>query len=151
MKSSIALPLVAASTFALCAGAHAADYFSKQTTAPVELSVGSGIPVTVLSVEVPAGIWVVVAKASLVNKGLMDWGRCSLVANRKTYNDASAMVGLESALPAVSTVTVLAVIPALAESSSRKIQLQCSHDDPNTPQYVDSGASIVITRAPGTD
>src|SRR5262245_14338438 len=57
---------------AYSASSSAADVFMRTTTASKTLS-DTGAPVTLISVTIPAGIWVVTAKANPVNFGAADY------------------------------------------------------------------------------
>ena len=82
--------LIAATGFtaAYSASSSAADVFMRTTTSSKNLS-DTGAPVTILSVTIPAGTWVVNAKANPVNFGAADYVRCRILVGT-TQKDAGA-------------------------------------------------------------
>lgn len=131
----------------ISAPASAADYYFKRTASAVALADAPGTPVVVMSVQVPAGTWIINAKASLVNFGDADFARCTLYAGNAQRNGASTMTGVAGSMPAVATVSILDVVTVAAP---RWLKLECYHDSAVPGQYVDPDAAIVATRAPGT-
>jgi hypothetical protein len=101
----------------------------------------------VASDQVPAGTWIISAKASLVNFGDADFARCTLYAGNAQRNGASTMTGVAGSMPAVATVSILDVVTV---ATNRWLKLECYHDSWVASQYVDPGAALIATRAPGT-
>ena len=147
MKSIFFMAASAAAALSISAPATAADYYFKRTASPVALSDAPGTPVVVASVQVPAGTWIVSAKASLVNFGGADFARCTRYSSNSPRGGASTMTGQAESMPAVATVSILDVVTL---ATSRWLKLECYHDGAVSGQYVDPDAAIVAMRAPGT-
>jgi len=147
MKSLLFMAAAAATALGISTSAVAADYYYKETKAAVALSDSPGTPVAVVAVQLPAGTWIVNAKASLVNFGDADFARCTLYSGSTVLNGASTMTGVAGSMPAVATV---AIIDLVATTATRSLTLKCHHDGSVPGQYVDPDAAIVATRAPGT-
>src|SRR5262245_34297552 len=75
-RKLLAAALIVASAFsaAYSAESSAADAFLRKTTASTNLS-ADGSPVTIKQVTIPAGTWLVTAKANPVNFGPADYVR----------------------------------------------------------------------------
>jgi hypothetical protein len=129
------------------ASAQAAGYYYRNTTSTVFLSDSGGVETQVLSVNVPAGTWVVTTQANLVNFGAVDIARCRIWVNGSPLSFSSTMLGGGNNFPAVASVTNTAVISLPAKQA---IALKCGHDANVPGQRIDSGAQLVITRAPAS-
>ena len=145
--------LIAATGFtaAYSASSSAADVFMRTTTASKFLS-DTGAPVAILSVTIPAGTWVVTAKANPVNFGAADYVRCRIMVGT-TQKDAGATL-LGNAAPGPTgemgpSVAQIALQTAITTTSSKVFKLDCQHDFPTPGIYVDPGARIMVVRAPG--
>jgi hypothetical protein len=129
--------LIAASGFsaAYSAESSAAGVFLRTTTASINLS-NDGSPVTIRQVTIPAGTWVVTAKANPVNFGPA----------------AATLVGNAAPGPTGETgpsVAEIVLQTAITTTASKTFKLDCLHDFPFAGMYVDPGASIMIVKAPG--
>jgi len=145
--------LIAATGFtaAYSASSSAADVFLRFTTTSKNLS-DTGAPVTILSVTIPAGTWVVNAKANPVSFGAADYVRCRIVVG-STQKDAGATL-LGNAAPGPTgemgpSVAQIALETAITTTSSKVFKLDCQHDFPTPGIYLDPGARIMVVRAPG--
>jgi hypothetical protein len=145
--------LIAASAFsaAYSAESNAADAYLRKTTASINLS-SDGSPVTIKQVSIPAGTWVVTAKANPVNFGPADYVRCRLVVGGVQRDAAATLVGNAAPGPTGETGPSVAEImlqTAITTTASKTFKLDCLHDFPSAGMYVDPGASLMIVRAPG--
>jgi hypothetical protein len=145
--------LIAAGVFSATysAASSAADAYLRSTTASVNLS-SDGSPVVLKSVTVPAGTWIITAKANPVNFGAADYVRCRILVGA-TQKDAAATL-LGNAAPAPTgemgpSVAEIVLQTAFSSTSSKTVKLDCLHDFPYAGIYVDPGASIMIVRSPG--
>lgn len=152
-KSTLAAALLIAAGFssAYSAESSAADAYLRTTTASVNLS-SDGSPVTIKQVTIPAGTWLVTAKANPVNFGAADYVRCRIVVGT-TQKDAAATL-LGNAAPAPTgemgpSVAEIVLQTAITTTASKTFKLDCQHDFPYPGIYVDPGASILVVRAPG--
>ena len=145
--------LIAATGFsaAWSANVSAADVFMRTTTASTNLS-DTGSPVTILSVTIPAGTWVVTAKTNPVNFGQADYVRCRILVGT-TQKDAGATL-LGNAQPGPTgemgpSVAQIFLTTAFTTPSSKLLKLDCQHDFATPGIYVDPGARLMVVRAPG--
>jgi hypothetical protein len=145
--------LIAATGFtaAYSASSSAADVFMRTTTASTNLN-DSGAPLTILSVTIPAGTWVVTAKTNPVSFGAADYVRCRILVGT-TQKDAGATL-LGNAQPGPTgemgpSVAQIALQTAFTTPSSKVVKLDCQHDFPTPGIYVDPGARLMVVRAPG--
>ena len=145
--------LIAATGFtaAYSTSSSATDVFMRTTTTSTNLS-DTGAPVTILSVTIPAGTWVVTAKANPVNFGAADYVRCRIVVGT-TQKDAGATL-LGNAAPGPTgemgpSVAQIALQTAITTTSSKVFKLDCQHDFPTPGIYVDPGARLMVVRALG--
>jgi hypothetical protein len=128
-----------------------AGVYLRATTASVDLS-SDGSPVTIEQVTVPAGTWVVTAKANPVNFGEADYARCVLSVGTIQQDAAATLVG--NAAPGPSgelgpSVAEIVLQTAITTRSARVFMLSCQHDFATPGMYVDPGASIIVVAAPG--
>jgi hypothetical protein len=145
--------LIVASGFsaAYSAESSAADVFLRKTTASVNLS-NDGSPITIKQVTIPAGTWVVTAKANPVNFGPADYVRCRLLVGGVQRDAAATLVGNAAPGPTGETgpsVAEIVLQTAITTTASKAFKLDCLHDFPSAGMYVDPGASIMIVKAPG--
>jgi hypothetical protein len=151
-KSTLAAALLIAAGFsAYSAESSAADVYLRTTTASVNLS-SNGSPVTLKQVTIPAGTWLVTAKANPVNFGAADYVRCRIVINGTQRDAAATLVGNAAPAPTGEvgpSVAEIVLQTATTTTASRTFKLDCQHDFPYAGIYVDPGASIMIVRAPG--
>lgn len=147
MKRLFTPILIAASCLAGVTQAGAADYYYRKNTIAIDLSSSGGVPTTVQSANVPAGRWVVQAKTSLVNFGAADFARCVILVDGTNVNGAGTMIGQAGGMPAVATVSNLAVVKT---TLTKNFSVACFHDADGSGLYVDPDGAMVVTRAPGT-
>jgi hypothetical protein len=145
--------LVAACGFsaAYSAESSAADVYLRKTNASVNLS-DTGAPVAITQVTVPAGTWVVTAKANPVNFGAADYVRCRLMVGTTQKDAAATLIGNAAPGPTGETgpsVAEIVLQTAIKTTASRVFKLDCQHDFPYPGIYVDPGASLMIVKAPG--
>lgn len=145
--------LIAACGFcaAYSAETSAADVYLRTTAASINLS-DDGSPVTLRQVTIPAGTWVVTAKANPVNFGAADYVRCRILVGGVQRDAAATLVGNAAPGPTGETGPSVAEImlqTAITTTSSKAFKLDCLHDFPYPGMYVDPGASIMIVRAQG--
>ncbi len=115
--------LIGASAFAGSVEPEITGVYLRTTAASVNLS-SDGSPVTILQLTVPAGSWVVTAKA----------------------NDASPGPTGEIG-PSVAEIMLQTAVTTV---NARLFKLSCQHDFATPGMYVDPGASIMVVAAPGT-
>lgn len=152
-KSTLAAAMLIAAGFstAYSAESSAADAYLRTTTASVNLS-SSGSPVTLKQVTIPAGIWLVTAKANPVNFGPADYVRCRILVGSSQKDAAATLVGNAAPGPTGEmgpSVAEIVLQTAIKTTSSQTFKLDCLHDFPSAGMYVDPGASILVVRAPG--
>ena len=130
----------------------AAEVYLRATTASVNLS-NSGAPVTIRQVTVPAGTWLVTAKANPVNFGAADYVRCRILVGGVQRDAAATLIGNAGPGPTGETgpsVAEIVLQTAIKTTASKVFKLDCLHDFESPGMYVDPGASIMIVQAPGT-
>ena len=152
-KSKLAAALLIAAGFsaAYSTESSAADVYLRTTTASINLS-NDGSPVTIKQVAIPAGTWVVTAKANPVNFGPADYVRCRLLVGSTQRDAAATLVGNAAPAPTGEmgpSVAEIVLQTAITTTSPKTFKLDCQHDFPYAGAYVDPGASIMIVRAPG--
>ena len=153
-KSKLASALlIAAAGFsaAYSAESSAADVYLRSTTASINLS-SDGSPVSLKQVTIPAGTWVVTAKANPVNFGAADYVRCRILVNGVQKDAAATLVGNAAPAPTGEmgpSVAEIVLQTAITTTTSKAFKLDCQHDFPYAGIYVDPGASIMVVRAPG--
>jgi hypothetical protein len=145
--------LIAASGFsaAYSAESSAADVFLRKTSASINLS-SDGSPVTLKQVSIPAGTWVVTAKANPVNFGPADYVRCRILVGGTQRDAAATLVGNAAPGPTGETgpsVAEIVLQTAITTTASKTFKLDCLHDFPSAGMYVDPGASILIVKVSG--
>jgi hypothetical protein len=128
--------------------------YLRSTPARVDLSSSSGIPVTLIQTQaVPAGTYLVTAKANVVNFGAADYVRCLLLAGGVQKDSGATLVG--NAVPGPTGETGPSVAEIVLQTavtfttSTHTFALKCQHDFANSGEYVDPGASILIVSAAG--
>src|SRR5688572_17421139 len=150
-KLAAALLIVAGFSAAYSAESSAAEVYLRATTAGIDLS-NDGSPVTIRQVTIPAGTWIVTAKANPVNFGPADYVRCRIMVGTSQRDAAATLVGNAAPAPTGEMGPAVAEIvlqTAITTTSSETFKLDCLHDFPYAGIYVDPGASIMIVRAPG--
>ena len=152
-RKLVAAALFVASAFSATYSAEssAADVFLRKTTASVNLS-NDGSPVLLKQVTIPAGTWIVTAKANPVNFGPADYVRCRILVGTSQRDAAATLVGNAAPGPTGEmgpSVAEIVLQTAITTTSSKVFKLDCQHDFPSAGMYVDPGASIMIVRAPG--
>lgn len=137
---------VAAGLLAIASvGAQAAGYYGSRTSASTTLSDVPGQFVTVAQISVPAGKWMVAAKASLVSYVGADIVRCSVFSGGVQLDSAATMIGRADNYPFVAELVNMGRIN-LADTTT--VQLACEHDGNSTGVYVDPGAWLQVTKQP---
>jgi hypothetical protein len=152
-KSKLAAALLIAAGFSVAYSAEssAADAYLRTTAASVNLS-SDGSPVILKQVTIPAGTWLVTAKANPVNFGPADYVRCRIVVGTTQRDAAATLVGNAAPGPTGEmgpSVAEIVLQTAITTTASRAFKLDCQHDFPSAGMYVDPGASILVVRAPG--
>jgi hypothetical protein len=133
------------------ASSSAGDVIMRTTTSSKNLS-DTGAPVTLISVTIPAGTWVVNAKVNPVNFGAADYVRCRIVVGT-TQKDAGATL-LGNAAPGPTgemgpSVAQIALQTAITTTAPKLFKVDCQHDFPTPGIYVDPGARMTVVSAPG--
>jgi hypothetical protein len=138
-------------TFALASGlllnsgiSNATDVYARKTIAAVNLSSVGGTPVTVLSVNIPAGTWKVTAKSSVVNFSAGDYVRC-LVTSATTAATTQAD-GSTSFIGGTIPVATIANVGVISTSATSTFSLKCQHDSAGAGMYVDPDAKLIVER-----
>jgi hypothetical protein len=150
-KLATALLIAAGFSAAYSAESSAADVYLRSTTASINLS-SDGSPVSLKQVTIPAGTWVVTAKANPVNFGAADYVRCRILVGGTQRDAAATLVGNAAPAPTGEmgpSVAEIVLQTAFTSTSSKTVKLDCQHDFPYAGIYVDPGASIMIVRSPG--
>ena len=140
--------LIAATGFtaAYSTSSSAADVFLRYTTTSKNLS-DTGAPVTILSVTIPAGTWVVTAKANPVSFGAADYVRCRIVVGSAQKDSGATLLGNAAPGPTGEmgpSVAQIALQAAFTTTASKVFKLDCQHDFPTPGIYVDPGAKITV-------
>ena len=151
-KASMLVSAIIATTVAAAASAAGAVYF-RSTTASVDLSDDSGVSVTVKSVVIPAGTWLITAKATAVNFSEADYVRCQILVNGVQKDDAATLVGNAAPGPTGElgpSAAEIVLQAAVTTTVARTFALACFHDFETSGIYVDPQASIMVSTAPGT-
>jgi hypothetical protein len=122
------------------------DYW-EQTHHNINVSTTGGVETPIMTLELPAGKWVLHADQTMVNFGPSDFGGCSIgdTANNN-LNTHRTMVGdpnTSGAQGPASFVTVLSETAAVSLSAPTTVTVFCEHDAANgaTP-YIDSNADL---------
>jgi hypothetical protein len=120
----------------------------------LNLSTTGGTPVTITSMTLPSGAWVVSADPTVVNFGPSDYFRCLITENGVQVAGGATMVGNPN-LPGNQGPGVYVagrpLIGGFKTSTSVTLALVCAHDH-NTPSgepppYVDRGAVLLAHRS----
>jgi hypothetical protein len=123
-----------------------------ESSSNINLSTSGGTPVTITSIQVPAGIWVVSGEATLVNFGPSDYFRCVIKENGVQIASGATMVGNMNLPGNQGPGTYVAGRGLIggfkASGTSTSVELACQHDH-NTPTgegpgYVDAGAVLYL-------
>jgi hypothetical protein len=129
----------------------AASVYLRTTAASVNLS-SSGAPVTILKVTVPAGTWLVTAKANAVNFGAADYVRCLILVGTTQKDAGATLVGNAGPGPTGEegpSVAETVLQTAVTTPANRSFSLSCQHDFAYPGDYLDPGALLLIVQAPG--
>ena len=136
------------------AGADASTpaVYKRVTTASVDFPSTGGTPVVLKSVVVPAGDWIVWAKANPVHFGNADYFRCQIMVGGIQRDAGATLLG--NALPGPTgetgpSVATIALQTAVHTTAPKTFKLQCQHDFSQPSGYVDPGASLIVAQAPG--
>ena len=145
--------LIAATGFtvAYSASSSAADIYTRYTTVSKNLS-DTGEPVAILSVTIPAGTWVVTAKANPVSFGAADYVRCRIMVAASQKDAGATLLGNAAPGPTGEmgpSVAQIALHSVTTTTAPKVFKLDCQHDSPTPGIYVDPGARITVIRAPG--
>jgi hypothetical protein len=144
LRLSCAAVIVVASTLLLSSASKAADVFQRRTTAAVNFPPTGGQWTIVLHVTIPAGVWILHAKATPVSfANISDYVRCQLRINTQQLDASTTQIG---GVPAAATVVTQA---AVETTVTRIVVFECEHDYGIPGEYLDPGASLLVVRAPG--
>jgi hypothetical protein len=135
-------------------GADAASFavYKRVTTSSVDLPSTGGTPVVLRSVSVPAGNWLVWAKANPVHFGNADYVRCQIMVGGRQQDAGATLLGNAAPGPTGETgpsVATIALQTAVRTNVTRTFTLQCLHDFSQPSGYIDPGASLIVAAAPG--
>ena len=129
-KSKLASALlVAAGVFsaAYSAESSAADVYLRKTTTSINLS-SDGSPVLLKQVTVPAGTWVITAKANPVNFGAADYVRCRILVASTQKDAAATLVGNAAPAPTGEmgpSVAEIVLQTAISTTSATRRRYSC--------------------------
>lgn len=137
--TAIAVSLISVTGAALAAD----DVYFRQTESSFNLTSQPGTPQTVLSLTVPAGTWVITAKANPVNFAQPDFARCELIVGSTQHDGGATFIG-GSPSAAVAEIVLQTVVTT---TTSKVVELQCQHDYNTAGIYLDPLASIVVVKA----
>jgi hypothetical protein len=147
---------LAGGAFALqsAAGADASSVavYKRVTASSVDLPSTGGTPVVLKSVTVPAGDWMVWAKANPVHFGNADYVRCQIMVGGTQKDAGTTLLGNAGPGPTGETgpsVATIALQTAVHTNVTRTFTLQCQHDFSQPSGYIDPGASLIVAQAPG--
>ena len=145
--------LIAATGFtaAYSASSSAADVYMR-TTATSKFLSDTGESVAILSVTIPAGTWVVTAKANPVNFGAADYVRCRIMIGTGQKDAGATLLGNAAPAPTGEmgpSVAQIALQAAVTTTSPKVFKLDCQHDFPTPGIYLDPGARIMVVSVPG--
>ena len=137
-------------TAAYSANSSAADVFIRNTNVSKNLS-DTGAPVTILSVAVPAGKWIVNAKVNPVSFGAADYVRCRIMVGTNQKDAGATLLGNAAPGPTGEmgpSVAQIALQTVVTTTGPREFKVDCQHDFPTPGIYVDPGAKITVLSAP---
>jgi len=134
---------IAVSLIGVSAAVAADDVYYRQTESSINLTAEPGIPQTVLGLTVPAGTWVITAKANPVNFSQPDFARCTIIVGSTQHDGGATFVG-GSPSAAVAEIALQTVVTT---TSSEPVSLRCQHDYWTAGIYLDPSASIVVVKA----
>jgi hypothetical protein len=125
------------------------------TTTNENLSTTGGVPVTIATLNLPPGAYVLHASGDLVNFGASDYTRCQIMVAGTQAAAVTTLVGNPAASgnqgPA-GYLSPFALVGGAVNTTTSPVQaiLRCSHDHTNgaTP-YVDSSASLWAHKTTG--
>ena len=134
------------------ADASTVAVFKRVTTSSVDLPSNGGTPVVLRSVSVPAGDWMVWAKANPVHFGNADYVRCQIMVGGTQRDAGATLLGNAAPGPTGETgpsVATIAPQTAVHTNATRTFTLQCQHDFSQPSGFIDPGASLIVAAAPG--
>jgi hypothetical protein len=126
-----------------------------ETSSSTNLSTSGGQPVTLTSLSLPAGSWVLSSETTLVNFGPSDYTRCQILAGGNQIASGTTMVG-DPGIPGsqgpAAYVAGRGLIGSVHTKTVVTASLVCWHDSP-TPvgqpaPYADVGAVLWAHKAP---
>jgi hypothetical protein len=119
------------------------------TSSGTNLSTTGGVHVTLVTLTLPAGSWVVSSQTTIVNFGPSDYFRCQITAGGVEIGSGTTMVGDPNLFGAQGPGVYVAgrgLIGWVTTKSSLSVSLNCWHDndtpDGYGPPYVDGGAVL---------
>jgi hypothetical protein len=122
-----------------------------ESSASVVLSPTGGVPVTVTSLSLPAGAWVLSSEATLVSWSLSDYTRCQIVVGTTQIASGTTMVGDPAASGSQGASTFVAdrgLMGVVRRTAPFTASLRCQHDhDVASPPFVDAGAVLVAHKS----
>jgi hypothetical protein len=121
------------------------DVYFRQLGYSFDLTSGPATPQGILGITVPAGTWVITAKANVVNFSQPDFARCSLYVGSTLHDGGATFIG-GSPSAAVAEIVLQTVVTI---TSSELALLQCQHDYNTAGIYLDPYASMVVVKATG--
>lgn len=132
------------------APARAATTYSAYSQQQFPLPTAGATPAAVLSVNVPAGKWVVESVATVVwlaagLTGGATYARCGLTTSTGLQFYHAATIG--AAGGSATVVTIPAQLAFTAPRNGAVVQLVCQHDALAVGMYVDPGATMIVRPA----
>jgi hypothetical protein len=133
------------------ATATVSDYW-EQTHHNIPISTSGGVETPIMTLQLPAGHWVLHADQTMVNFGPSDYGGCSIADTANTnLNTHRTIVGdphATAAAGAASLVTVVSETAAVSLTAPTTVTILCEHDSNNgaTP-YIDANADLWAHRS----
>lgn len=111
-----------------------------------------GSRTTLLSVDLPAGAWVLTMNATLVNFSASDYARCGVFVGGGQVAGATATVGNPAAsgsMGAASYVSTVSAAAGVTLPGTATVTLQCWHDNyvAGGAPYVDAGAALTAHKS----
>jgi hypothetical protein len=133
----------------------------EQTHHNINISTTGGVNSPIMTLQLPAGKWVLHADQTMVNFGSSDFAGCTIAdTSNSDLNAHGVMVGdpnASGAMGPASIVASLSEVAAVSLSAPTTVTITCSHQNTNgaTP-YINSNAdlwahrssNLVITQLP---
>jgi hypothetical protein len=136
------------------------DYW-EETHSSVNISTTGGVETPIMTLNLPAGKWILHADETMVNWGPSDYGGCSIGdSGNSNLNTHRTMIGSPSAVGAMgpaSFVTVVSETAAVSLKAPSTVTVLCEHDtsngatpfiDPNADLWAHRSSNLVITQLP---